>query len=139
MARAPRDEGAARRRDPKDLRAPLPRDPDLKRRFFLAQTFLDLREGGPVPDRDLAERAAKALPALGGTRSRRKPPDPSTIVRYKSGEIECPRDMMVALAAVLGVDPGWLWFFPHSSAPPPPFAAQADRLGDPAPKKRPSR
>jgi hypothetical protein len=57
-----------------------------------------------------------------------KVPDPSMVRKWFQGHVPRGLPVMEALAGVMGVDPGWLYFYPASKAPAPRASSGQDAV-----------
>lgn len=95
-----------------------------RERVGIALRLLAVREGGTISQERLAERV--------GTRAN-KTYTQSAAKGWLKGVVPTDLESQLALALELGVDPGWLYFFPFSKAPAPmgaelASAAEAGRV-----------
>jgi transcriptional regulator with XRE-family HTH domain len=87
------------------------KDTGFRDRLFRAWYLFQAREGGERSQEWLAEAVSAHL-GLEDTLTQ------SAVSRWLNGAVP-PLGTIVALAKVLGVDPGWLAFGKDSAAPPP--------------------
>lgn len=97
-------------------------------RMLDAMLALWSRERGQVSQREIGERV--------GARLGREAFSQAAVSRWFQGRMP-DWEVLLALAEVCGVDPGWLAFGARSAAPAPPNAAA--RLAEPAPRSDQSR
>jgi transcriptional regulator with XRE-family HTH domain len=85
----------------------------LARRIFLAHLELSYNVGRKVTLAEFGERVAKHL-------GREAPFSAAAVSRWEAGTQVPSADVIEAIAAVTGTDPGWISHGDRSAAPPPP-------------------
>lgn len=109
----------------------MPDPVDVAKRIFVSYMHLNARLG----------RAAK-LEELGkwiGDARGTDAPDKGTVSRWATGEQKPDLATIEAIAAVCGVDPGWIAFGEKTGAPAPPSAAAMQAQFIPPGKKKKKR
>jgi transcriptional regulator with XRE-family HTH domain len=85
----------------------------LARRIFLAHLELSYNVGRKVTLAEFGELVAKHL-------GRETPFSAAAVSRWEAGSQVPSADVIEAIAAVTGTDPGWISHGDRSAAPPPP-------------------
>lgn len=100
------------------------KDREWRDRLFRAFLLRQLRAGGELTQEWLAASVSRELRL-------KEPLTQSAVSRWFKGAV--PRDLatIIAIAKLLGVDPGWLAFGSASQAPPPTDGPQARYLPPP--------
>jgi len=96
----------------------------LARRIFLAHLELSYSTGRKVTLAEFGELVAKQL-------GRESPFSAAAVSRWEAGTQIPSSEVIEAIAAVTGTDPGWISHGDRSAAPPPPRLTPA--TGVPAP------
>jgi transcriptional regulator with XRE-family HTH domain len=107
----------------------------LARRIFLAHLELSYNVGRKVTLAEFGELVARQL-------GRGTPFSAAAVSRWEAGTQVPSTDVIEAIAAVTGTDPGWISHGDRSAAPPPPRLTPSPRIGAPAveqPESSPSR
>jgi transcriptional regulator with XRE-family HTH domain len=96
----------------------------LARRIFLAHLELSYNVGRKVTLAEFGELVAKHL-------GRNAPFSAAAVSRWEAGSQIPSADVIEAIAAVTGTDPGWISHGDRSAAPPPPRLTPPDGVMPP--------